>query len=93
MSGFLPDLTLVPIGGKLVECGTAAEIAVHLGPDVSAKRVHDWGQRGLIDRWNVPGQGRGTTYFRLDQAAEAEARTGTSTRGRRRKLDVRAVLA
>lgn len=87
MIAALPELTTIPIDGKPVECGTAADIAAHLGPDVTAKRVHDWGQRGLIERFNRPGRGRGTTYFRLDQAAAVERRTRLATRGRKRQLD------
>lgn len=66
------------------EYGRADEIAARLGPDITAARVRDWARRSLLDRHHLPGRGRGVTYYRLDQAAEAERRTRTSTRGRRR---------
>jgi hypothetical protein len=69
-----------------VTWGQAAEIAQRLGPDVTRNRVYDWARRGLLDRRHVPGRGRGTTWFRLDQAADVERRTRTSTRGRKRGI-------
>lgn len=66
--------------------GTADEIAAALGPDVTPARVRDWARRGLVHRHHIDGQGRGTTWYRLDQAAEVERLTRTSTRGRPRSL-------
>ncbi|MDI5938644.1 MULTISPECIES: hypothetical protein [unclassified Micromonospora] len=66
------------------EYGTASEIAERLGPDVTADRVRDWARRaasptdplhGLLPRHHVSGRGRGTTWYRLDQAAHVEAVT------------------
>lgn len=76
---------MIPVSG--VWYGTAEEIAAELGPDVTADRVRDWARRGLLGGVNQPGRGRGTTWYRLDEAAAAERSTRTSTRGRRRKLD------
>ncbi|GAA2327447.1 hypothetical protein [Dactylosporangium salmoneum] len=71
-----------------VDYGTAAEIAAELAcPDVDADLVYSWGRRSLIERIHRPGRGRGTTWYRLDQAAAAELRTRESRRGRRRSLD------
>lgn len=67
--------------------GRADEIAAALGTDVTPQRVRDWARRGLVDRHHTPGRGRGTTWYRLDQAAAAEHLTRTSTRGRARSLD------
>lgn len=67
--------------------GTASAIAAALGPDVTAQRVRDWARRRLVARHHVPGRGRGTTWYRLADAAAAERQTRTSTRGRRRQLD------
>lgn len=90
---FLPDLIPVTIAGRRLQCGTAADIAAHIGGEVTAEHVEDWGQRGLIERWNVPGQGRGTTYFDLGQASKVELRTRIATRGKKRQLDSVIVLA
>lgn len=60
--------------------GTATEIADRLGPDITPARVRDWARRDLIQSYRA----RGRTWHRLDQAAEVERRTRTSTRGRRR---------
>lgn len=66
------------------EYGTAAEIAQGLGPDVTADRVRDWARRsanpadtlhGLLPRHHATGRGRGTTWYRFDQAAKVEAIT------------------
>lgn len=76
--------------------GTAAEIAAALGTDVSASRVRDWARRsrkptdplhGLLPGHHAPGRGRGTTWYRLDQAAAVELATrrtagGPARRGR-----------
>jgi hypothetical protein len=67
--------------------GQAADIAAELGPDVTVDLVRDWARRGLLTGIRVPGRGRGTTWYRLDQAAAAERATRTSTRGRPRQLD------
>lgn len=72
------------------EYGTAAEIAARLGPDVTAARVRDWARRsrtpgdplhGLLPGHHLPGQGRGTTWYRLDQAAAVEAITRSTAGG------------
>ncbi|GIJ79084.1 hypothetical protein [Micromonospora phaseoli] len=69
--------------------GTAAEIADLLGADISAARVRDWARRaadpddplyGLLTRYHVPGRGRGTTWYRCDEAASVE-RTTRLTKG------------
>lgn len=74
--------------------GTAAEIAAALAcPDVDAELVYTWARRKLIERFHKPGRGRGTTWYRLDQAAAAELRTRRSRRGRRRSLDTAADAA
>ncbi|MFE9957439.1 hypothetical protein [Micromonospora sp. NPDC005299] len=85
---------MIRVDGR--EYGTAAEIAARLGPDITPAKVRDWATRatnpddrlhGLLDRHHVPGRGRGTTYYRLDQAATVEHITRTSTRGQKRQLD------
>ncbi len=63
--------------------GTADQVAHVLGPDVTPQRIRDWVYRGLLNAIRVPG----ATYVRLDQAADVERRTRTSTRGRPRGLD------
>jgi hypothetical protein len=82
--------------------GTAAQVAAALGDDITPAKVRDWATRatnprdplhGMLDRHNLPGRGRGTTYYRLDQAATVEHITRTSTRGRRRRLDIAPVAA
>ncbi|XTZ17061.1 hypothetical protein ACQSSU_06690 [Micromonospora echinospora] len=64
--------------------GTAAQIADQLGPDITADRVRDWARRsrnpddplhGLLPAHHHPGRGRGTTWYRYDQAANVEAIT------------------
>ena len=73
----------VGIEGRRVECGTAAEIAERLtSPErpITPDVVRDWARRGLIDRYHRPGRGRGTTWYRLDQAARVERDTRTSVR-------------
>ncbi|GAB3816580.1 hypothetical protein [Micromonospora zhanjiangensis] len=71
------------------EYGTAAEIAAALGLDITAARVRDWARRaanpadplyGLLPRHHVPGRGRGSTWYRYDQAAYVELVT-RSTKG------------
>ncbi|WP_018251861.1 hypothetical protein [Salinispora mooreana] len=73
--------------------GTAAQIAHALGPDITAARVRDWARRsrdsgdrlhGLLPAHHLPGQGRGTTWYRYDQAAHVEMLTRTTGRGRTR---------
>ncbi|WP_025620356.1 hypothetical protein, partial [Salinispora cortesiana] len=73
--------------------GTAAQIAHALGPDITAARVRDWARRsrdpndrlhGLLPAHHLPGQGRGTTWYRYDQAAHVEMLTRTTSRGRTR---------
>ncbi|WP_089158476.1 hypothetical protein [Micromonospora sp. NBS 11-29] len=69
--------------------GTAAEIATALGPDITAARVRDWARRaanpadplyGLLHRHHVAGRGRGSTWYRYDEAAHMEFIT-RSTKG------------
>ncbi|MEU4777481.1 hypothetical protein [Micromonospora sp. NPDC023633] len=66
------------------EYGTASEVAVRLGEDITEDRVRDWARRsrntadplhGQLPAHHVPGRGRGTTWYRLDQAAAVEAIT------------------
>lgn len=73
--------------------GTATQIAHALGPDITAARVRDWARRsrhtgdrlhGLLPAHHLPGQGRGTTWYRHDQAAHVEMLTRTTGRGRTR---------
>lgn len=77
---------MITVGGH--RYGTARDIAAALGPDITAQRVRDWAYRGLLQGRHLPGRGRGTTWYRLDQAATVERDTRTSTRGKRRSLDV-----
>ena len=65
------------------EYGPAQEVADLLG--VTVDNVRDWGRRGLVARYHRPGRGRGTTYYRLDEAAETERATRLSRTGRRRR--------
>lgn len=58
----------------------AGEAAGLLGPDVTADMVRTWGSRGLATRYRR----RGATWYRLAELVEAEHRTRSSTRGRRR---------
>ncbi|OKI47446.1 hypothetical protein [Micromonospora sp. CB01531] len=64
--------------------GTAAQIAHTRGSDITADRVRDWARRsrqpgdtlhGLLPGHHLPGRGRGTTWYRDDQAATVEAIT------------------
>lgn len=64
---------------------TAAEIE-RRWPDVTIDRLCDWARRGLVTSVNIPGSGRGTTWWPLDEAAAAERMTRTSTRGRKRTM-------
>lgn len=72
--------------------GTADQIAHHLGDDITPDRVRDWARRsrqpgklhGLLPGHHQPGQGRGTTWYRLDQAAHVEMLTRTARCGRQR---------
>lgn len=73
--------------------GTARDIAQALGPDITAARVRDWARRGLLTGHHLPGQGRGTTWYRLDHAATTERTTRQATRGRPRSLDTKATAA
>jgi hypothetical protein len=50
------------------EYGQAAEIAVRLGPAITHVAVRRRADRGLITVITYPGQGRGTTWYRYDQA-------------------------
>jgi hypothetical protein len=60
--------------------GTAAEIAVALGPDVTEAMVRAWARRSTLTAYRV---GR-TVYYPLDQAATVERDKRLSTRGRKR---------
>jgi len=73
----------VEVEGRSVEYGTAAEIAERLTSadrPITPDTVRDWARRNLIDRYHRPGRGRGTTWYRLDQAARVERDTRTSVR-------------
>ncbi len=61
--------------------GTAHEIAAQLGADITPARIRDWARRDLIQSYRA----RGHTWHRLDQAADVERRTRTSTRGQKRR--------
>lgn len=67
------------------EWGRAHEIAARLGPDITAAMVRRWADRGRVVRHQLPGQGRGTVWYRLDQAAAAERDARRSRRGRPRR--------
>ena len=91
---------MIRVAGR--EYGTAAQIATRLGPDVTPAKVRDWATRatnpddrlhGRLDRHHLPGRGRGTTYYLLDQASTVEHLTRTSTRGRTRQLDTATLAA
>ncbi|TDB81085.1 hypothetical protein E1091_19070, partial [Micromonospora fluostatini] len=65
-------------------------MAHRLGEDITAARVRDWARRsrrpgdrlhGLLPGHHLPGQGRGTTWYRIDQAAQVEMLTRTSRAG------------
>ncbi|MEU9828553.1 hypothetical protein [Micromonospora chersina] len=72
------------------EYGTAVEIAERLGSDITAARVRDWARRsadptdplhGHLPRYHVPGRGRGTTWYRMADAATVERTTRLSKGG------------
>jgi hypothetical protein len=67
------------------EYGTANELAAVLGPDVTPDLVRSWARNADLRRHHVPGRGRGTVYFPLDQAAAIERDKRVSPRGRSRK--------
>lgn len=78
--------------------GTAQQIAAALGPDVRPDRVRDWARRsrrpsdslhGMLPGIRIDGE----TYHALADGAACERVTRTSTRGRRRTLDVTAPAA
>ena len=74
-----------------VEYGRADQLAAVLGPDVTPDLIRSWarpGPRNRITRYHRPGQGRGTTWYRLDQVTAAELATRNSRRGRPRLLDM-----
>lgn len=70
-----------------VEYGTAAQIAAALTSTerpIAAARVRDWARRsrtpgdrlhGKLPGIHLPGARRGTTWYRLDQAAKVEKLT------------------
>lgn len=58
----------------------AGEAAEHLGPDVTAQMVRQWGARRMANRYRV---GR-VTYYSLDELTEVEYVTRSSARGRPR---------
>jgi len=60
--------------------GTAAEIALSLGPDVTPAMVRAWARRDGLTAHRV---GR-TVYYPLGRAAELERDKRVSTRGRKR---------
>ncbi|MGC5033065.1 hypothetical protein [Micromonospora sp. DT229] len=73
--------------------GQAADIAAALGTDIDAARVRDWARRsrkagdklhGMLPGRHIPGQGRGTTWYRLTDAARVERATRLERRGRQR---------
>ncbi|MEW2474624.1 hypothetical protein AB0875_12615 [Micromonospora gifhornensis] len=77
--------------------GQAADIARQLGTDITAERVRDWARRsrnpkdklhGLLPGRHIPGQGRGTTWYRLTDAAQVERATRLERRGQRRARPV-----
>lgn len=63
--------------------GTAAELAEHLGSDVTERMIFNWRRRDGLECHHI---GR-TVYSPLDQAAEIEAQKRRSGRGRARQLD------
>ena len=67
---------IIPDDGH--EYGTAREIAAALTSverPITSDHVRDWARRRLINRYHRPGRARGTTWYRLDQAARAERDT------------------
>jgi hypothetical protein len=81
---------VIRVAGR--EYGTAHEIAHRLGTDITPARVRDWARRsrnprdplhGLLPAHHTPGRGRGTSWYRFDQAAHVEAitRRTAETRG------------
>jgi hypothetical protein len=63
------------------EYGRAHEIAARLGPDITTAMIRRWADRGHLDRRKLPD---GSVWFRVDQAADAEAAARRSGRGRPR---------
>ncbi|GLY21681.1 hypothetical protein [Micromonospora sp. NBRC 101691] len=74
--------------------GTAAEIANHLGDDVTTDMIRNWAKRGRLARHRTTDDdGRPCVLYPLDQAAAIEATTRTATRGRPRRVDAPTVIA
>lgn len=69
-----------------VEYGTAAELAAVLGPDVTPRMIRHWADRDGLTAHHLPGPGRGTVVYALDQAATIEASKRRSPRGRPRTV-------
>lgn len=73
--------------------GTADEIAKALGRDITPTMVRNWARRNGLQTAAIPGAGRGTVRYPLDQAAAIEHTTRTTTRGRPRRVDQHATAA
>lgn len=69
--------------------GTAAQIAVALGDDVTVTMVRNWSRRDGLQRMVV---GR-MVYYRFAQAADIERAKRLGGRGRPRELDFALTLA
>jgi hypothetical protein len=82
--------TMIVVNG--VWWGTADEIASALGTDIKAATVRRWAERSGLEAVTVPGPGRGTVRYPLDQAATIEAAKRRSLRGRPRRLDFHPAL-
>lgn len=71
--------------------GTADELAAELGPDITADMIRRYHERDGLTRVVLPGPGRGSVVFPLDEASaiERDKRLGKrlSGRGRPRRLD------
>src|SRR5688500_12299473 len=77
------DQGMIRVKGRM--WGTADETAAALGSDITAAMVRRWSERDGLEAVTVPGSGRGTVRYPLDQAATIEARKGTTGRGRPRR--------
>lgn len=76
---------MITVDGR--EYGTADEIAAELGDDVTPDMVRRYAQRDGLERRVMPGRGRGTVVYPLDEASAIERAKRLSGRGRPRQLD------
>jgi hypothetical protein len=66
--------------------GSKAEIAIELGlhPGTGPELVRSWGRRKRVRRKTIPGAGRGTVLYCLQDAIEEERRSRHAGTGRPR---------